>query len=99
MDITGDAPARPGVIWHVLEQGNSRAADVDELFYVIPPRTPIRISVCQGYILIEAGQRRIESARKPESTKRKQALTIGYVIQDPANTPFRVDVPVLRLRL
>ena len=92
----GDAVTRPRGWRQILEQANRGQADKAELHDVLEPGDSMGLGTFRADVLVIAGERRIESSRKPESAKGKGAFGVRDVIEDLANAPFIGGVAVKR---
>ncbi len=93
----GDAATRPRLGREILKERRCRRADGPELFDVGSPGP--RIGVRRSYrdVLIEAGQRTVEPARKPERAKYEHAFTIAQMAHDLPDAPLLGGIPIQRL--
>src|SRR5438067_1665245 len=92
----GDACALPGFLRQVTEERQGCTPDLLKFLHVTRPRGLVGASGSSGNLLFKAGQRRIESAGKPESAKDKHALTVVQMAQHFANTPLSRRIMVER---
>ena len=86
--VAGDAAPEPGISRQVRKELQGAITNCGKLFDVAVPRPFIGAVISGGDILTEAGQRRLESTGKPESTKGEQPFAIVEVGHDTANAPL-----------
>src|SRR5437867_3512834 len=82
-----DAATLPGVGRKMLKERQRGAADGAKFLEKAGPCPSVGAGMMCGDGLLEAGQRRVESAREPEGTKRKHSFGVVHVTDDLANTP------------
>jgi len=78
--VAGNSTAHPGINRHIPEQGNACPSHMPKLLDVHSPGDPIGCGSGRGNVLIVAGQRFLEPARKPERPKGKNAFRIRDVV-------------------
>ena len=80
--IAGDAALVPGWRGHIPEKRDGGEANAPELLQMVRPGDRVRLSAGGGDVLVVTGQRSVETARKPQGSKRKGSLSIRDVVDD-----------------
>ena len=94
--VARDAASAPRLSRHIPEQGNRSQTHPPELLNVRGPGDGVRPGANRRDVLVIAGQGSIETARKPEDSKRKGPLRVCDTIQHLPDTPLVRRVPVQR---
>jgi hypothetical protein len=92
----GNAAASPCVCRHIAEERKSGHADVLKFFHMAGPRDVITLAGCGDDILVKAGQRAAKVAGEPQGAKKKDALSVIYVVPHLADCPFIRRVVIQR---
>lgn len=94
--VAGDAATHPCGSGHVGEERIGGEADATKIFDVRGPGIIVGMGAGNADVLVVAGQRRVEAAREPQSSKCEGAFGVRNVAQDLADRPFVRSVPVKR---
>src|SRR5687768_16118356 len=86
--VAGDAVTQPGIGGKVAEESERRRANGAKFFHVTCPRNLVRSGGLKTDFLIEAWQRILKAASKPEGAKHENTLGVVDVSKQLAHGPF-----------
>src|SRR6188768_856984 len=94
--VARDSASVPRLVRQVIEQRDGGGTDRRELVQMAAPRALVGPSRPNHGILIEAGQRSLEPASKPEGAEGEHALRVVDVADHLPDAPLRRRIAVER---
>src|SRR5262249_50634912 len=91
------AASTPRFVGKTAKERDRRRSNRQEFVEMAAPCPYVRTGERHSHVLIEAGQRRVEAARKPERSRDKKTLSIVDMADNFTDAPFVGCVPTERL--